>query len=400
MIELLLFIAFSGLILASYRHMKIANPYQIYFLIWFLVFLGYYFSENSFIKVPQEFLMIMLVAKSFVFSFLIIIFKSEPLEIQENYLFTIRNKSFILLAQIAVFLTAPLAYQKAVSMSGGSDIFSVTGYRLLRYAMTLDGQGFEWMGYLFILAFVLSSISVMLYLTKSIGKLRLTASIAVSLFYAFLSTGRTYVLLLTCLILIPLILINRIQIKGIFLFLIFLIFTFMFTAGMADKGVSVDVDFSDNINSILENVRAYTIAPFLALFQLINSNVPIDLGGNTFRIFFAIAYYIGLTDVAPVSLIRDYVYVPDATNVYTVYETYFRDFSYLGLFIPPLFLAMHWWLYRKAIIVGNIWIYYYAASVYPLLMQFFQDQYFSLLSMWIQIAFWYWLFLNKRKVTF
>jgi oligosaccharide repeat unit polymerase len=110
-------------------------------------------------------------------------------------------------------------------------------------------------------------------------------------------------------------------------------------------------------------------------------------------------YALGLSNIQPVALIKEFTYVPDLTNVYTVYEVYFRDFSYSGILIPPLFLVGHYWLYRKALLFGGVWIFYYSASVYPLVMQFFQDQYFSILSLWIQVAFWFWLILLLPKAS-
>jgi oligosaccharide repeat unit polymerase len=111
-----------------------------------------------------------------------------------------------------------------------------------------------------------------------------------------------------------------------------------------------------------------------------------------------------LTDVSPIALLRDYESVPNLTNVYTVYEVYFRDFWYFGVLVPPVFLVVHWELYRRANFIGGIWIFFYSASIYPLVMQFFQDQYFSMLSMWMQIGFWYWFLLvpnqSLHKVKF
>jgi oligosaccharide repeat unit polymerase len=155
--------------------------------------------------------------------------------------------------------------------------------------------------------------------------------------------------------------------------------------------------FSENLESFLENLISYTIAPVLALFGLMNTELMLDYGLNSLRGLIAVLYSFGLIESPPVNLIKNYEFVPNPTNVYTVYEVYFRDFYYFGLLIPPLFLLVHWWLYAKALRIGGRWVFYYAASVYPLLMQFFQDQYFSLFSMWVQVGFWYWLFLKSEK---
>ncbi len=345
--------------------------------------------------------MLLLGAKGVAFLFLIIVLKSKLLKINihNNFLIEVKSNIFISVAQYAVFLVTPFAYIKALSLSDGIDIFSVLGYIQLRSSMTDDGQTIGFVGYFSTLSYVVSSISVILYITKQIGAFRLLFSIGVSLFYVYLGTGRTTVLLFLLLIFIPLILLKFFKLREVLISSLLVIALFIFIAGMTAKGISVEAGFSENLTSFLENIRSYTVAPFLALSEFINSNFSVGLGINTFRTFFAFAYYFGLTDEAPIALIRGYAFVPDPTNVYTVYEAYFRDFAYVGIFIPPFFLLAHWWLYRKAMRVGSIWIFYYAASAYPLMMQFFQDQYFSLLSTWVQVGFWYWFFLVVRKIS-
>lgn len=402
MLELLLLITFVGLALASQRRMGLANPFQIYFLIWFLVFFGYYFSRNSYIKVQPEFLMLMLLAKSPPFLFLIVILKNPSIEakLRNNHLIGLKNYNFIIIAQILVFLLLPFVYNKALLLSGDLDIFSVLGYIQLRTSMTEDGQGYGVLAYFSMLSYVVSSISVVLYATKEISILRLIISVVISLFYVYLGTGRTSVLLFMLLTFIPLVLLKIFKLKEILIFSLLVIVLFVFIASMTAKGISVNSGFLENINSFLENIRGYTVAPLLALSEFIDSNFSIGLGENIFRTLFAFAYSLGFTDAPPIALIKDWVFVPDPTNVYTVYEAYLRDFLYVGIFIPPFFLLLHWWLYRRAMRVGGIWIFYYAASVYPLMMQFFQDQYFSLLSTWVQVGFWYWFFLGTRKIHF
>jgi oligosaccharide repeat unit polymerase len=134
----------------------------------------------------------------------------------------------------------------------------------------------------------------------------------------------------------------------------------------------------------------------LAFSQLFESSPSPDWGVHTFRFFIALQYVLGISAITPKPLVREFDFVPDPTNVYTAYDVYFRDFAYFGILVPPTFLILHYWLYRKAMRLGGVWIFYYSASVYPLVMQFYQDQYFSLLSMWIQIIFWYWIFLRLR----
>jgi oligosaccharide repeat unit polymerase len=400
-LELLLLINFSGLIFSSRSIFGLANPFQIYFLTWSLVFFGYRLSFNSYVNIDLYFLGLIFVVHFFAFmlmvgSFflrknLVIVSRGQDVEIVRlNYVFC---------AQFAVIVAIPFAYSRATIMSG-DDIFSVIGYIRLRSSMTDEGQSFGLIGYFSTLAFVVCSTSAFLLASGRLTWFRFLISFATAIFYVYIGTGRTIALLFLILLFVPMILFGFIRFKGILLFSMVAVLLFLLIAMMTAKGLSVDGGLLENIESFSGNVRAYTIAPFLAISQLFEKNIPIDYGLNSFRIVFSILYALGLSDSLPVALIRDYVYVPDPTNVYTVYEVYFRDFGVLGFFLPPLFLLLHYFLYSKAEFAGGRWIFYYAASVYPLVMQFFQDQYFSLLSTWVQVAFWYWLFLRGSGVAF
>ena len=400
MLECLLLLTFTGLLLASQRRMGPANPFQIYFLVWFLVFFGYYILGKSFINVSFEFLVLMFAAKAIAFLFLTVLIFVPSTHIDWRMgvaLPALPKERLVLLAQIIVFCAMPLVYKRAVDLAGGDDVFTVLGYIKLRGSTTAEGEGFGFLAYFSALALVVSSLQVQSYLKKVIGLPSLAISVAISLFYVYMGTGRTFVLMFAVLMICPLIVMRIIRIKGLLVFMSLVFVAFVFVAAMTEKGISVEAGFSENIESLLDNLRGYTIAPLLALFRLTISGVAIDWGLNTFRSFVSLFHALGLTDAAPVALIKDYEVAPDPTNVYTVYEVYFRDFSYSGIIVPPLFLIVHWWLYLKARRVGGNWIFYYSASTYPLLMQFFQDQYFSLLSLWMQIGFWYWLLVKNTN---
>lgn len=407
MLECLVLLTLIGLLLASQRKMGLANPFQVYFSVWFSVFFGYYVFSDFFIKVSFEFLYLMLTAKVVALLLLIVVILKPAAQIKSrnmrNLAFDIwPEERFVFFAQIIVFVALPLVYGRAVQLADGSSIFSVLGYIKLRTAMTEEGRGYGYLAYLFTLAFVVTSLQLNLVFKKIIRLPYFIFSVVISLFYAYLGTGRTFILLFAVLMLFPLIIMGIIRFRGLFISIALIAFLFVFVAAMTAKGVSVDESFSSNVKSFLENLAGYTVAPILAFFRLMSTKVEVDFGANSFRILYSLLYSFGLFGFPPVALVRDYAFVPGPTNVYTVYEVYFRDFSYLGVVVPPLFLIGHWWLYAKARRFGGVWIFYYSVSVYPLLMQFFQDQYFSLLSTWIQIGFWYWLLMknsNKKRIN-
>jgi oligosaccharide repeat unit polymerase len=84
---------------------------------------------------------------------------------------------------------------------------------------------------------------------------------------------------------------------------------------------------------------------------------------------------------------------------------YIRDFGpFYAWILLALFGFIHTSFHRKAINGHSVrYVFYYAFLLYPLLLSFFGDQYFSLISTWIQIGVFIELFillnqfLNKRK---
>lgn len=399
MLELLMIIVFAGLILSSRSKMGMGNPFQIYFMIWFLVIFGYYISSHTYKEVSSEFIRVIIAAKLFSFLLLLIAYRQrqEALKLLQSLNISKHQDRLILLAQIAVTVALLFVYLRALDLAAGECLFTVYGYRTLRKALTIGGESYGLLSYFFILSFVVSSLTVFSYRQGSAHLGRLILSGLVSLSYVYLSTGRTFVLLFLCLTIAPLVISGAIRLKGMLASVVIFTGLFMVITVISGKGISSDTGFWANIDSFLVNIRMYTIAPFVALSDLLATDPVLEWGKNTFRFFISFQYALGLSDIPPVPLIRDYVFVPDATNVYTVYDVYFRDFSYFGILIPPAFLVIHYWLYCKAIRLGQTWLFYYSASLYPLVMQFFQDQYFSLLSIWIQITVWYWLFLMLGK---
>lgn len=401
MLEALICVTLAGLILSSNRRLGIANPFQIYFIIWFLIFSGYYLSREKYVDLSSDFILLLISVKLFSFLLLFVVFclrKKDP-EILLSFKISKSQDFWILLAQIAVIIALPFVYERALMLARGADIFTFSGHIKLRALMHSHGEGYGLLSYFFTLSYIVSSVTLFYYRQLNANFVRLLLSILASLFYLYLSTGRTHILLFSCLVFIPLIIGKMIKARTIMALTVIFISIFVFFSMTTGKGISLkDIGLTNQIILFWDHLQYYSIMPLVGFFQLIEFGPEIDLGKNTFRFFIALQYELGLSEIQPLLLIKDAVYVYDSINVYTVYEPYFRDFYYFGIMIPSIFLIVHYWLYQKAIRFGAVWNFYYAASVYPLTMQFFQDQYFSLLSTWIQIAFWYWFFIVPKKL--
>lgn len=385
---LLLFVLVFGFFAAKKQNLGSLNPFSWYFFSWGLAVISYVFLKNTFIPVAESFFYILIAINLLIIATMVFLIKSSIIHGfgAKNY-FYINDKISIIL-QAVIMLAMPFAYQKANLLSGGN-IFTTDGYTQLRRSLTLYGDSFGVLAYFSTLSFAISSVRLFAYFRQGNLKWLTLLSIAQSLFFVYINTGRTYALFFVLMVSVPLFLSGFLKTKGALIIIAGLLFSFVLIATLTEKGISSDGDAQGNIESILENLRGYTVAPLVAFSELIGSTDENSWGKYAFRFIFALLYSMNILQEAPISLMKEYAFVPDETNVYTVYETYYKDFGYIGLLSPVLFIIGHWFLYLKALNDGGRWIFYYATSLYPLTMQFFQDQYLSLVSTWIQVFVWY-----------
>lgn len=215
-------------------------------------------------------------------------------------------------------------------------------------------------------------------------------SIVLSLGFTLLSTGRTFFLLLGCLIIgsaMPVSWRNR---KMLFLaapLLVVIVFVLLPWLGGRLSAASLEY-----------LAKMYSFAPLSAFDYLVNSGSPTTAGSMTFRTPFAVLRALGVPVDVP-ELIQQYSPTRFPANVYTVFSPYFRDFGMIGVgLFMGILGGVHGRVFRQLksgipiIIVANSLLFY------ALLMQFFQDQYFSLMSQWIQILFWTYVFNTLRPL--
>lgn len=215
------------------------------------------------------------------------------------------------------------------------------------------------------------------------GKWRYYLSIIVALAYAILATGRTYIMIIALVILGLNMISRRMKAKkglGIFIGASAALFITM--------GLALGKIAGFTVEQVMEQVQIYTLNALGAFGQHVQTARNFDWGTNTFRTPLLVARLIGI-DVTVPELVKEYRYVPLPTNVYTFYRPYFDDFGYVGTMVAALLAGYaHGAVYKRAVSGSTRAMLAYALLLYPLIMQFFQDQYFSLFSSWVQYAFW------------
>lgn len=225
----------------------------------------------------------------------------------------------------------------------------------------------------------------------------LLPSIALSFGFALLSTGRTYLVLLGCIMIAVAMPAGRRQRLALGLAaplmggLLLVLATLM--SGRLDI-TSVD---SLLVSLAQSNLKRYALTAVGALDILVNSDLPAMGGSMTFRTPLAVLRVLGVQVAVPELLQPHVTFAGFVVNIYTVFSPYYRDF---GLFGVGLFMtilgSLHGWVFRQLKTGLPIFVVANALLFYALLMQFFQDQYFSLMSQWMQILGWTYLF-NKLQ---
>jgi oligosaccharide repeat unit polymerase len=247
---------------------------------------------------------------------------------------------------------------------------------------------------------VLTHVLYLLFLLKRNKKTKRNFIIQfiIALLFSILSLGRTYIFQLFIPIFILRLLISKREFfKEIKIVLIsFSILLFFFTIINFYKYDYSDATFSNSF-------QLYYTSSIRTFIDHVSSNTEFYYGRNTFRFFYAIVEKLG-SDVKAQPLVQEFMEYDIQgnlkTNVYTIYKWYYDDFGIIYCFIIQFFLGVIYSSLRNIVYLkSNIWsIVLYSSLFYPLLMQTFQDQYFSILSTWFQILIH--LFIIRKIILF
>lgn len=228
-------------------------------------------------------------------------------------------------------------------------------------------------------------------------------SLIVALAYSVFATGRTYYFIILSLYLgIKFLHSKNFSIKKYVWTLLVFTLLFMSVGIIYNKGGNTENTLRENLHATSEVTAVYLVSPLNALDLELSKNVKAKYPGeNTLLFFVKVVRSFGfIPNTKEGTLVSEFVFVPYPTNVFTIYSPYIRDFGKLYAWIMiGLFGALHTWLFYKALKTKSIrYTLYYSFLLYPLLMSFFQDQYLSLLSTWLQAIFYIEIFLALNNL--
>lgn len=384
MLTFLILVSLTGFLMSKYRKLGAFNPFTLFFGVWSAIFIAYSFFQDLYYPVSSEYLLIQICVQ--LGALFVMLFARPPAYLPNAAYRPVYqvNKLMFFIVQLILLAGVPMMYLKAVELAGGS-VFTSAGYTRLRYAFNMEGASVGILRYFTPLSFVASAVAVYFATKKQISKFSAMLTVFAGLCYAFLATGRTFFLLIFILIVIPLAVSGKIKAKTLAVLGALLVGVFFLIAWLTSKGTSVNASFSENVAGFVDSMQSYLVAPFVALSMLFDKLNTMHYGDYSLRFVLSLLSSQGLTD-PPAPIVKGYQFTPIPTNLYTVYEVYFRDFGVFGFFIPLVFLPIHWIFYKQAKRNNDFFIILYAISVYPLLTQILQDQYMTLISTWIQMA--------------
>ena len=263
--------------------------------------------------------------------------------------------------------------------------------------------------YLVTFSFVIFSLNYYTYLKQksNLNLLIVIFTLIITLAYSVLATGRTYFFMILSIYLgISYLIKKGFSLKKYIVPVLIFSLLFISIGILYGKGGSTDDSLKENLQNSSETTATYLVSSLSALDVERKNNVRAKYGGeNTLLFFVKIGQKLDLLpNVKAGTLLSEFVFVPYPTNVYTFYSPYIRDYGMLYAWLMiALFGALHTWIFHKAVNTKNIrYSLYYSFLLYPVLMSFFQDQYMSLFSTWLQMIFYTEAFLainsyfNKR----
>lgn len=295
---------------------------------------------------------------------------------------------------IILIIMLPVYIKAIINVVDNSKLANVNFYLALRHEYVNNGVNLGFLDYLntisvFSFAFLQYKLNFLTENKKSNRRTLYKILFYITVFtYAFLSTGRTYFVLLLSIYLSVKVIAKSIKKYHIITASVLFLIIFIANAFILGKGASVDDSASENVTSIFENFTIYFLGGAYGFDSSVKSGFVYEYGENVFRFFITVAHSFGLTDTKPKELVMPYITNPIISNVYTLYYNYFKDFGFLGLLFNLIWGFVHTTFYYKAKLKPTFLnVYFFALLMYPLLMSFFQDQYMSLLSTWIQLIF-------------
>ncbi|HVV68976.1 MAG TPA: O-antigen polymerase [Gammaproteobacteria bacterium] len=210
------------------------------------------------------------------------------------------------------------------------------------------------------------------------------------LLYCLLTTARMAVIyFLFSFFSMYFILVRKLELKKIFISGLFIICAFIIPAIIMHKGVHLNTGISStsNLLSLIKNIELYLLGGIVAfnetvIYPVLTIPFPHDY---SLSFFLKIAHLFNNDIIIPAAIFP-YINIPDPTNVYTLFFSWFLDFDWPGIIILFSILGFITTLcFHYATRKNPIALMFYAHIVAGLLLSNFFDAFLVGLSFWLQL---------------
>jgi oligosaccharide repeat unit polymerase len=384
------------------------TPSFIFVLTWLIVLVSYHLSltttDFQYIISNSTFLLINFGSFCFSSGCLLSVKKYVSLSDAKPILNYSWSKSFDYF--ITIFLTVFLFLQYSY-LSNELDVHdNISSFLIqLRYLKNYEDLDYGIYAYIGTVSVFNLGIRILRGIKSKHDSFFLIISIFIAISFAILSTGRTNFFLLILMAIGSLIVKGEISLFSVFKYFTFTLISFAVIGVLLNKGGNIDNDFQSNLELMFNNITGYLVGPICALDVFLSKEFTLGYGQNTFRFVNAFLFKMGLSSNEPISLVEDFVHIPYPVNVYTIYKKYLLDFGYTITFIILFILgSLTSILFTKAIQSSSItYKYMYCLMMFPIILSFFNEQFFSILSQWIQhfiLIYLFNLFFFKKQETY
>jgi oligosaccharide repeat unit polymerase len=372
---------------------NIISPPVILSIVWLIVFGFYYFSPFVHSYDSPYYLIFIVGHLLFITGFILVStpsYTKRVLKINKpkvHYYLNKRNFKIILFIESIILINGLINIRGILSSN-----YMINWWFSLKYAQNMGYYDIGmYFGNAVLFSFVISYVISGLYFynkdkhDKELTRL-FVIQIILSLLFAILSLGRTYIVQLIIPIFFIYIIINSKNIFNSLKLLIFFMGIILSTFFIINS-----LKYVNSTSSMIDSFYGYLTLSVRAFIDWSEINDTYMYGQNTFRFFFSFFNALGF-NIETRQLVEEFISIGNnfTTNVYTIYKWYYSDFGWIyAVFMQLLLGAFHGVLYKNVLKKGTLTaIILLSIFYYPLVMQFFQDQYFSLTSTWIQTFFW------------
>lgn len=376
------------------------SPASISGIVWFLVYIILFITSGDRIFKDENYCIFALAYALFAIGFLI----SYPKKSINNHISyrmewnTDFRRGLCIINYVAAFSWLLASYQYIITGSGGI-------WASVREAVgELDSLQSGIAGIMQNVVIMYFIVSYAFFLTNKTvnNKKNLIISIPPLLMVMLLSSRGIWYFLIISVVMIGMLIHNTSNMKVIKIGVLGIIgFLIIFIVSSFQKYEEAFSSYSMT-DKLLTVFKSYFSTPPVAFVQWMETNTQYYHGAYIFRFIFAILSKLGM-NVEVVDTVQPFVYVDGvATNVYTALHWYASDYGIISIVFVELILGFLFGkLYKKARCTRTPSIFVivlYSMLIFTIVIQFFYEQFFSIMSIWIQRFILLFLF-TKTKLS-